>query len=121
MHYSFLNIHLFFVITNFDSLCNYEEEELVINYVNDLLDNGLGDGRKLEETDIGIISPYRNQCMSIQDELNNYRKIQIETGSVETYRGKEKAVIIVSFVRSKKSLGFLRNPKVRIIPCAICV
>ncbi|XP_050325111.1 putative helicase MOV-10 isoform X2 [Bactrocera neohumeralis] len=94
------------------SFYNWEEGELVLKYVDDLLKSGLGDGRKLEETDIGIISPYRSQCISIQEDLNNHFKIQIETGSVETYRGKEKAVIIVSFVRSRyKSLGFLRNPK----------
>ncbi|XP_011206907.2 putative helicase MOV-10 isoform X2 [Bactrocera dorsalis] len=94
------------------SFYNWEEGELVLEYVDDLLKNGLDDERKLEETDIGIISPYRSQCMSIQEDLNNLLKIQIETGSVETYRGKEKAVIIVSFVRSRyKSLGFLKNPK----------
>lgn len=85
-----------------------------MRYVDDLLENGLGDGRKLEESDIGIISPYRNQYMTIQEELNVARKFQIETGSAEIYRGKEKAVIIASFVRSRtKSIGFLKNPKVR--------
>lgn len=94
------------------SLSNSKERELVISYVDDLLENGLGDGRKLEEGDIGIISPYRSQCMKIQEDLNIVRKFQIEIGSVEAYRGKEKAVIIVSFVRSKcKSLGFLNNSK----------
>uniref|UniRef100_W8BBF1 Putative helicase mov-10-B.2 n=1 Tax=Ceratitis capitata TaxID=7213 RepID=W8BBF1_CERCA len=94
------------------SLANWKEVLQVMRYVDDLLENGLGDGRKLEESDIGIISPYRNQYMTIQEELNVARKFQIETGSAEIYRGKEKAVIIASFVRSRtKSIGFLKNPK----------
>ncbi|XP_054090988.1 putative helicase mov-10-B.1 isoform X2 [Zeugodacus cucurbitae] len=94
------------------SCSNWDEIDLILNYVDNLLEKGLGDGRKLEETDIGIISPYRSQCLDIQEELNIGRKFQIETGTVETYRGKEKAVIIATFVRSKtKSLGFLQNPK----------
>lgn len=109
---NYLSFHSFSKL--FYSLSNSKERELVISYVDDLLENGLGDGRKLEEGDIGIISPYRSQCMKIQEDLNIVRKFQIEIGSVEAYRGKEKAVIIVSFVRSKcKSLGFLNNSKVR--------
>ncbi|XP_036334287.1 putative helicase MOV-10 [Rhagoletis pomonella] len=95
-----------------DSIHNGREIGVVFQYVNMLLEKGLGGGRKLEETDIGIISPYRSQCMAIQEDLNALRLFQIETGTAEAYRGKEKAVIIVSFVRSKfKSLGFLKDPE----------
>ncbi|XP_067626316.1 putative helicase mov-10-B.1 [Eurosta solidaginis] len=94
------------------SISNWPEIKVVFDYVNNLLEKGLGDGRKLEETDIGIITPYRSQYMAIQEELNAARLFQIEAGSVETYRGKEKAIIIASFVRSKsKGLGFLSNVK----------
>ncbi|XP_053961853.1 helicase MOV-10-like [Anastrepha ludens] len=94
------------------SVSNTKEIDEVLNYVHILLEEGLGGERMLDESDIGIISPYRSQYLAIQEDLNALRKFRIETGSVETYRGKEKSVIIVSFVRSDShGLGFLSNPK----------
>ncbi|XP_033152218.1 DNA-binding protein SMUBP-2 isoform X2 [Drosophila mauritiana] len=93
------------------SLCNNKEIDVVMDYVKDLMYFGLN-GEKLLQTDIGIISPYKNQYQRIQEQLNMRNWSQIDCGSVELFQGKEKHVIIVSFVRSfTPKLGFLNNER----------
>ncbi|XP_023037575.1 uncharacterized protein LOC6639688 isoform X2 [Drosophila willistoni] len=91
------------------SLCNNKEIDVVMDYVKDLMYFGIN-GQKLAQTDIGIISPYKNQYQRIQEQLNMRNWSQIDCGSVELFQGKEKQIIIVSFVRSfTPKLGFLDN------------
>ncbi|XP_068148123.1 LOW QUALITY PROTEIN: uncharacterized protein [Drosophila tropicalis] len=91
------------------SLCNNKEIDAVMDYVKDLMYFGIN-GQKLAQTDIGIISPYKNQYQRIQEQLNMRNWSQIDCGSVELFQGKEKQIIIVSFVRSfTPKLGFLDN------------
>ncbi|EDV37969.1 uncharacterized protein Dana_GF11149, isoform B [Drosophila ananassae] len=93
------------------SLCNNKEIDAVMDYVKDLMYFGLN-GEKIAQTDIGIISPYKNQYQRIQEQLNMRSWSQIDCGSVELFQGKEKQVIIVSFVRSfTPKLGFLDNER----------
>ncbi|XP_017054176.1 uncharacterized protein LOC108096803 [Drosophila ficusphila] len=93
------------------SLCNNKEIDAVMDYVKDLMYFGLN-GDPVLQTDIGIISPYKNQYQRIQEQLNMRNWSQIDCGSVETFQGKEKQVIIVSFVRSfTPKLGFLNNER----------
>ncbi|XP_017000701.2 uncharacterized protein [Drosophila takahashii] len=93
------------------SLCNNKEIDAVMDYVKDLMYFGLN-GEKVLQTDIGIISPYKNQYQRIQEQLNMRNWSQIDCGSVELFQGKEKQVIIVSFVRSfTPKLGFLNNER----------
>ncbi|XP_017069246.1 uncharacterized protein LOC108106578 [Drosophila eugracilis] len=93
------------------SLCNNKEIDAVMDYVKDLMYFGLN-GEKLQQTDIGIISPYKNQYQRIQEQLNMRNWSQIDCGSVELFQGKEKQVIIVSFVRSfTPKLGFLTSER----------
>ncbi|XP_017106936.2 uncharacterized protein [Drosophila bipectinata] len=93
------------------SLCNNKEIDAVMDYVKDLMYFGLN-GEKIAQTDIGIISPYKNQYQRIQEQLNMRSWFQIDCGSVELFQGKEKQVIIVSFVRSfTPKLGFLDNDR----------
>lgn len=83
-----------------------------MDYVKDLMYFGIN-GDKLDQTDIGIISPYKNQYQRIQEQLNMRNWNQIDCGSVELFQGKEKQIIIVSFVRSfTEKLGFLNNSRV---------
>lgn len=83
-----------------------------MDYVKDLMYFGIN-GEKLSQTDIGIISPYKNQYQRIQEQLNMRNWHQIDCGSVELFQGKEKQIIIVSFVRSfTEKLGFLNNSRV---------
>ncbi|XP_053966431.1 putative helicase MOV-10 isoform X2 [Anastrepha ludens] len=96
---------------NSTSRYNPLEISVVMDYVRDLLYFGIK-GKKLKQEDIGIISPYKKQYMRIQEELNLRNWYEIETGAVESFQGKEKTIIIVSFVRSfSKTLGFLDSPK----------
>ncbi|XP_034477048.1 uncharacterized protein LOC117783648 isoform X1 [Drosophila innubila] len=93
------------------SLCNNKEIDAVMDYVKDLMYFGIN-GEKLVQTDIGIISPYKNQYQRIQEQLNMRNWHQIDCGSVELFQGKEKQIIIVSFVRSfTEKLGFLNNSR----------
>lgn len=83
-----------------------------MDYLKELMYFGIN-GKQLNESDIGIISPYKKQYKLIQEELNLRKWFNIETGSVEIFQGKEKEVIIVSFVRSgTQTLGFLDSPRV---------
>ncbi|XP_073812312.1 uncharacterized protein [Musca autumnalis] len=93
------------------SLHNSEEINVVMHYVKDLMYFGIN-GKPIKQTDIGVISPYKKQYLRIREELNLRRWYEIETGSVENFQGKEKAIIIVSFVRSNTStLGFLDSQR----------
>ncbi|XP_033121728.1 putative helicase MOV-10 [Anneissia japonica] len=102
------------------SFFNTKECDAVITYVKQLME-GKYSGKKLQQSDIGVISPYRKQVQKIQKALKkrNYEKIKV--GSVEEFQGQERLVIIVSTVRSNNEdylkmdkhfhLGFLDNPK----------
>lgn len=94
------------------SLYNSDEVHIVMDYIKDLMYFGIS-GKPVKQTDIGVISPYKKQYLRIREELNLRKWYHIETGSVETFQGKEKDIIIVSFVRSNTStLGFLESPRV---------
>uniref|UniRef100_A0A0A1WWI7 Putative helicase mov-10-B.1 n=1 Tax=Zeugodacus cucurbitae TaxID=28588 RepID=A0A0A1WWI7_ZEUCU len=92
---------------NSTSRYNPLEIQTVMDYVRDLLCFGIK-GHKVVQSDIGIITPYKKQYIRIQEELNLRNWYQIETGAVESFQGKEKNIIIISFVRSfTNNLGFL--------------
>lgn len=66
----------------------------------------------MEQTDIGIISPYRKQWEMIKETCNAMNWYDIQIGSVEIFQGQEKRIIIVSTVRSNTdTVGFLDNEK----------
>ncbi|XP_022081467.1 putative helicase MOV-10 isoform X2 [Acanthaster planci] len=101
------------------SFFNSAEVTVVVEYVEDLL--AKRGGRKIKESDIGIISPYRRQVQKLQAVLRKRHHSDIKVGSVEEFQGQERLVIIVSTVRSTKpehiqmdidyKLGFVKNPK----------
>ncbi|XP_069963997.1 putative helicase MOV-10 [Bactrocera oleae] len=94
---------------NSTSRYNPLEIQIVMDYVRDLLCFGIK-GHKVVQSDIGIITPYKKQYIRIQEELNLRNWYQIETGAVESFQGKEKAIVIISFVRSfTNNLGFLES------------
>jgi len=109
------------------SYFNPEEAAIVVQYVQDLLETK-DTSKKVDPSEIGIISPYRRQVQKIRDLMN--RKFQhkhefrdwknITVGSTEEFQGQERRIIIISTVRSKPTLlqsdyehklGFLNNPK----------
>lgn len=98
------------------SYFSVEEIEQVFDYVQSLMKFGFGLDRKIKEEQIGIISPYLAQVKRIRKRLDDsYRNIDI--GTTEFFQGREKPIMIVSAVRTKKldlANDFLDNPRVRI-------
>ncbi|XP_040341136.1 DNA replication ATP-dependent helicase/nuclease DNA2 isoform X1 [Herpailurus yagouaroundi] len=53
-------------------------------------------------SDIGIIAPYRQQLKIINDLLSHSSIGMVEVNTVDKYQGRDKSVILVTFVRSNK-------------------
>ncbi|XP_026250456.1 DNA replication ATP-dependent helicase/nuclease DNA2 [Urocitellus parryii] len=53
-------------------------------------------------SDIGIIAPYRQQLKIINDLLEHSSVKMVEVNTVDKYQGRDKRIILVSFVRSNK-------------------
>ncbi|XP_052860194.1 putative helicase MOV-10 [Anopheles cruzii] len=93
------------------SYMNKEEAFLVLQYAQLLMSGSVG-GKILSQSDIGILTPYSRQVAYIKNGLVLLGLEDIEVGSAEQYQGREKAVMIVSTVRSQRStVGFLADPR----------
>ncbi|XP_062547272.1 putative helicase MOV-10 [Armigeres subalbatus] len=93
------------------SMFNKDEANQVMFYVSDLLNNGIN-GRQVNQSDIGILSPYARQVTLLKQLCSAKTWHDIEIGSAEQYQGREKTIIIISTVRSScNSVGFLADPK----------
>lgn len=81
------------------SIINEIEAEIALRIANDYLNDGV------EESDVGIISPYADQVKIIQE------KTPIEVKTVDGFQGREKEIIIISTVRSNEhgNIGFLKD------------
>jgi regulator of nonsense transcripts 1 len=84
------------------SYFNIEESELVKSLVLCLLDI-----HKVPADSVAVISPYAAQRDLLKEILNDI----IEISSVDSFQGREKDFIIVSTVRSKKKIGFLKDER----------
>lgn len=87
---------------------NEGEIKLVRFYVDSLLKLGIG-GRDVKPEDIGVVSPYKAQLYMLRDELQHAGGVEI--GTAEYYQGREKKIIIISTVKSRDNVGFLKNEK----------
>lgn len=68
-------------------------------------------GIKIRPTDIGIITPYKDQVRRLQGLIESSA---VTIGSVDSFQGQERSVIIVSTVRSSggiKGIGFVACQK----------
>ncbi|XP_011684301.1 PREDICTED: putative helicase MOV-10, partial [Wasmannia auropunctata] len=99
------------------SVYNTAEVLAVLAYVNILM-NTKFNTRAIRTEDIGIIVPFKRQQLDIKHYLATMNLKGITVGTVETFQGQERNVMILSTVRSKimmhddvKHLGFLSNPK----------
>ena len=88
-----------------------KENPAEAGWVAKILENLLQAG-DLEETDIGIITPYAGQVRAIRDALPE-RNDSVEVHTVDGYQGREKEVIIFSCVRSNSDgiVGFLSDAR----------
>ncbi len=82
---------------------NEKEAKLVEIFVKELVKMGV------KEEDIGVISPYISQVKRIKTLLEDLEEIEVK--SVDGFQGREKEVILISFVRSNKKgeIGFLKD------------
>ncbi len=82
---------------------NKKEAEIVKDVAEKLLNCGI------EPQQIGIISPYTDQVELIKTWMDNPDRLEIKT--VDGFQGREKEVIILSFVRSNEDnrIGFLTD------------
>lgn len=79
---------------------NIEEARLVVGYVDEILSKLKINGNHLRQADIGVVSPYSEQCISIRARLNAKQYDKITVDSAEKFQGQERKVIIVSTVRT---------------------
>ncbi|KAJ4843442.1 putative RNA helicase sde3 [Turnera subulata] len=100
---------------NNPSWFNRIEASKVVEVVRKLITRG-----DLIETDIGVITPYRQQVLKLKKAFEDREMPDIKVGSVEQFQGQERKVIVVSTVRSTVKhndfdrvhcLGFLSNPR----------
>ncbi|RKD95159.1 IGHMBP2 family helicase [Halopiger aswanensis] len=90
---------------------NPSEADLVAEYARALLEAGL------EAADLAVISPYDDQVKRIEDELEGTLSEEtaeaLEVDTVDGFQGREKAVVLVSLVRSndRREVGFLDEPR----------
>ncbi len=85
-----------------DSKSYYNDEELerVAKIIKDLMKKGI------EPDQIAVISPYKSQAKKLQILFED-----VEIDTVDAFQGREKDVVIISFVRSNKygNIGFLKD------------
>ncbi|KAF8520941.1 P-loop containing nucleoside triphosphate hydrolase protein [Hysterangium stoloniferum] len=101
---------------NSPSFFNADEASLVKRYVEDIRGN---QKLRLQDANIGVITPYHAQVMKIRTLLRK-KYSGIKVGSVEEFQGQERRVIIISTVRSsidfvefdiRHTLGFVANAR----------
>ncbi|ABR30762.1 ATPase AAA [Thermosipho melanesiensis] len=103
------------VLIFIDTSCleNYEEQrkdstsyinKLEANVIKNIVESFINEGAKREW--IGVISPYDDQV-----ELIRSFDLKIDVNTVDGFQGREKEIILISFVRSNKNgeLGFLND------------
>lgn len=75
----------------------------------DAIENGL---RRIQQTDIGVVTPYRKQRRQIAKQLRRYHFNDVCVGTTEVFQGSEKPIMIISTVRSNGMLGFVSDARV---------
>ncbi|XP_068619032.1 putative helicase mov-10-B.1 isoform X2 [Battus philenor] len=100
---------------NAPSFFNEKELDMLKKYVKALVNE-----HKVSPKDIGVIAPYIRQVYKMKAWLISSQYGEIEVGTVESFQGKEKRVILVSTVRAncqlldfdaRYGLGFLVDDK----------
>ncbi len=90
--------------------CSNTKEAKYVAYIVSLF---IKKGIKAE--DIGVVTPFVKQKLSVEEFLNDIRIKGVEVDTVHKFQGREKEIIIMSFARSKKysfpqyKLKFIEN------------
>lgn len=94
------------------SLFNMKEVDIVIDYIKKLLTQCTGRGQPIEESDIGVVTPYKLQSKMISRKARLHSFNGVTVGTAEVFQGQERPVMIISTVCSDGKLGFVRDPRV---------
>ncbi|XP_017473977.1 PREDICTED: putative helicase MOV-10 [Rhagoletis zephyria] len=90
---------------------NKLEVDVIIWTIKQLRANAVANCARFGPGDIGVISPYKLQCALIKKQLHEQNISGVEVGTVEIFQGREKPIIIASFVKSFCNLGFTADPQ----------
>ncbi|XP_031635504.1 regulator of nonsense transcripts 1 homolog, partial [Contarinia nasturtii] len=93
-----------------NSAFNLKEIDLVMYYIDKLAD-GVWNGEQIQQEDIGVISPYKQQFNAIKAQCESKGYSRILIGSAESFQGQEKSVIIISIARTSGKFEFVADPK----------
>ncbi|EDW60247.1 putative helicase MOV-10 [Drosophila virilis] len=96
---------------NSKSRYNQQEAQVLSWYVRILLGRGIGGGLRVNQQDIGVITPYLAQCEVIKQILRERGLFDVDVGTVQRYQGREKPIIVVSLVSSYTNASFVTNPR----------
>lgn len=90
---------------------NPDEYSIIRKHLTDLITACVGD-----PPTVAIISPYKEQVIFIQDEFKaneiaNFKNVDIEIDTIDSFQGQERDVIYISLVRSNdtREIGFLKD------------
>ena len=72
----------------------------------------------INTTDIGVITPYRQQVKLLHEGLRCAGHSDVEVNTVDQYQGRDKAVIVISFVKLGNSSSL---PAVSVSQCELNV
>lgn len=85
----------------------------VIEFIKSLLSTSYSHFMKISQSDIGVVTPYKMQRRKIAQACQRFGFENVTIGTAEAFQGQEKAVMIVSTVRSGGTrLGFVNNARV---------
>ncbi|KAJ4489956.1 AAA domain-containing protein [Lentinula aciculospora] len=89
------------------SRCNENEATIVKQWVEDLVEAGVGPGC------IAVITPYQAQVTLLTSLLRPLYGTTLEIGTVDGMQGREKDAVVISLVRSndKREVGFLKEKR----------
>lgn len=90
---------------------NQKEVDLVLFYLKMFKKMGIN-GKEVKPEDVGIVSPYKAQLEMIKQAFRADPWLKrVEIGTAEYYQGREKKIIIISTVKSRDGVGFLKSEK----------
>lgn len=94
------------------SWINETEIAVVMKYIERISGN-CWNGTIIQSSDIGVVTPYRQQANSIKLSCHNKGYTGISVGTAEIFQGQEFPVVIISTVRSD-ALGFVQDARVNL-------
>lgn len=92
-----------------------KEIDAVMEYIGALMKNDGSIRRRIVQSDIGVVTPYKLQCKIIGRMCRKIGLKDITIGTTEVFQGQEKPIMIVSTVRTGDTLGFVKDPRVSTI------